>query len=78
VDAALSEIVKTDPPRSWRTEERAEWARLPPAVRDAITRRENDRDKELRRLQSELAKLRHDGAAEPVISNIKDTIHETC
>ena len=76
VDEALEEIVRSDPPRSWNRDEKAEWARLPPSVRDAVTRRENDRDKELRRLQSELAKLRHDSAAEPVNLNLKEVQHD--
>jgi hypothetical protein len=76
VDEALKEIVRSDPPRSWRADERAEWARLPPPVRDAITRREADRDREVRRVQSELARLRHDSAVEPVNLNSKEVQHD--
>ena len=52
VNLALEQVVHPQIPRSWNKEERAEWAKLPLPVRDAIARRENDRDKELRRLQN--------------------------
>jgi hypothetical protein len=58
VNAALATIVKAEPPRSWSKEERAEWARLPPGVRHAISRHEGDRDRELRRKQNEYAELK--------------------
>ncbi len=59
-----------EPPRSWNKEEKTAWRRLPPDIRQAITRRENDRDKEIRRLQNEAADQRHmNGAGKPVQPN---------
>jgi hypothetical protein len=77
VNLALEQVVHPEIPRSWDKNERAEWARLPPPVRDAIARRENDRDKELRRLQARAAeaKKRHNGADETV--KHKEVEHET-
>ena len=60
VSAVLDRIVKTEPPRSWGTAERSEWARLPPAIRETITRREKDRDVALKRKFNELAELKND------------------
>jgi hypothetical protein len=58
VNLALEQIVHPEIPRSWTREERAEWIKLPPPVRDAIARRENDRDRELRRLQTKAAEAK--------------------
>jgi hypothetical protein len=55
VRSALEQVIKTEPPRSWRAEEKAEFAMLPPDVRAAIARRESDRDKALRQAQQRLA-----------------------
>jgi hypothetical protein len=67
VDIVLEQIVKSEPPRSWNKDEKAEWAKLPARVRDAISRHEKDRDRELRRLQNQAAEnRRHDGAAKPI------------
>ncbi len=61
---------QVDPPRSWDKDEKEEWALLPASVRAAITRRENDRDKELRRLQNKAAT--NGAATKSVESKIKD------
>ena len=58
VSAVLDRIVKVEPPRSWGTAERSEWARLPPTIRETITRREKDRDVALKRKFNELAELK--------------------
>ena len=64
VRAALGQVVKIEPPRSWSKEEKVEWAQLPPDVRRTIAKRENDRDRELRRLQSKVAEaIKPDGAS---------------
>jgi hypothetical protein len=68
VSAALDQVVKVEPPRSWRPEERAEWSRVPPGIRHAIARRESDRDKALRQAQNKLADERHALAAESALS----------
>jgi hypothetical protein len=47
-----------EPPRSWPAADKAEFARLPADIREIIARRENDRDRELRRKQSEFAALK--------------------
>ncbi len=61
---------QVDPPRGWDKDEKEEWALLPASVRAAITRRENDRDKELRRLQNKAAT--NGAATKSVESKIKD------
>jgi hypothetical protein len=58
VRSALESIIKSDPPRSWPEEDRASWATLPPDIRAIIARRENDRDRELRRKQNEISELK--------------------
>jgi hypothetical protein len=55
VRAALETIIKTDPPRSWPREDKVRFAELDPDIREIISKRENDRDKELRRLQNKVA-----------------------
>jgi hypothetical protein len=77
VNAALDQIVKSVPPR-WDKDERAEWARLPPLVREAISRREKERDAAVRRSQNaaaEVRKKRHNGADESV--KYKEVENET-
>lgn len=61
--------VKVEPPRSFNKAEKAEWAKLPPPMREATARREADRDRELRRLQSRHA----NGAAKPVHSTKEES-----
>jgi hypothetical protein len=82
VNLALEQIVHPEIPRSWTKDERAEWAKLPPPVRDAIARRENDRDRAVRRAQSELAELKRQSAtapaeAKPVAESKEVEHHET-
>jgi hypothetical protein len=68
VRAELSRILKLKPPRSWRNADRPMFAELPPEIRAVIARREEDRDRELRRLQNEVAKLKYrHGGAKPAI-----------
>jgi hypothetical protein len=55
VRAALATFIKTDPPRSWPREDKVRFAELDPDIREIISKRENDRDKELRRLQNKVA-----------------------
>ena len=59
VRAALKSIIKTEPPRSWNQAEKSEWAKLPPDIRDAISRHEAARNKALRISQNKLAEERH-------------------
>ena len=59
VRTALESIIKSDPPRSWPKEDRASWATLPPDIRQAIARREEQRDQALRQAQNKLAEERH-------------------
>jgi hypothetical protein len=78
VNAALDQIVKVEPPRSWNKDEKAEWAKLSPLVREAISRREKDRDRALRIAQNKAAKAATNGAAtKPVHSNNEGQANET-
>ena len=73
--AAVETICKAEPPRSWTKAEKAEWVLLPPDIRQAISRREAERDKALRRSQNELADLkkRHAVADEAASSKQEST-----
>ena len=64
VDAALERVLDIKPPR-WDSYSRAEWARLPPIIREIVTKRETERNKAL---QKKFEKLRQE--AEP---NCKST-----
>jgi hypothetical protein len=55
VRAAMDRILTVDPPRSWPKEDKAAFAMLPAGIREAISRRELQRDRDLRRRQNELA-----------------------
>jgi hypothetical protein len=61
---ALDQVVKVEPPRGWKREEKALFAQLPPGIRETIARREQDRESALRRRQNEEAKLRQKTAAD--------------
>jgi hypothetical protein len=59
--------------RSWTPYERALWAELPPVIRNAIERRERERDVALRRMQNQVAELRkRHGGAKPANIDIKE------
>jgi hypothetical protein len=73
VGAALNQVIEIEPaPRSWRADEKSEWAKLPPDIRQAIARREEQRDQALRQAQNRLAEERkrlQSGADKPVQTN---------
>jgi hypothetical protein len=73
VYAALERVIRTEPPRSWPKAEKAMFALLPPDIRHTIALREQQRDHELRRLQSKVARelelRRMNGAEQSVQSN---------
>jgi hypothetical protein len=58
VDAAIERITQTRPPRSWPAADKALFATLDPQIRHRIATREQQRDTELRRVQTELAEKR--------------------
>lgn len=62
VRAELGRALKLKPPRSWRKAEQLMFSELPPEIRAAVERREEQRDTQLRKLQNEVAELRHGGA----------------
>jgi hypothetical protein len=66
VRRVLEGIIKVPPPRSWPHTDKVRFAELPPDIREIIARREQQRDKALRRLQNEAAERRHNGADETV------------
>jgi hypothetical protein len=59
VCAAINEIARIDPPRSWPREHKARFLQLPYDLQAYVSARENDRDKAVKRAQSEAGKLRH-------------------
>jgi hypothetical protein len=78
---ALETLLKPSAPRSWSKSEKAEWVLLPLPIRDAISRRERERDLALTRAQNEFAKLRQNtSGADKIAHNTeteKDQTHET-
>jgi hypothetical protein len=61
---ALGHVSKIEPPRSWLAHEKLLFLSLPPDIQAPITRRDNDREKVMRRLQNETAELRRQAGAE--------------
>jgi hypothetical protein len=59
VHAVLAKIIELPAPRSWKREAQTLWPALPPDIRWELTRREKDRDREVRERQNEAAELRH-------------------
>jgi hypothetical protein len=69
----------TDPPWGWRGEEKAAWAQLPDDAKAAVYRRESERNREMQRKHSEVAKLKRllSGADKPAQTNSrKDYAHD--
>jgi hypothetical protein len=56
VYAALEQVVRTEPPRSWPKAERAMFAMLPPDIRHIIALRQEQQDREIRKLHSKVAR----------------------
>jgi hypothetical protein len=67
VRSAVSRTLKLKPPRSWRKAEQLMFGELPPEIRAAIERREQQRETELRRLMNQLTELKRHGGAKPAI-----------
>ncbi len=57
VNHVLEQIVTAETP-NWNKDEKAAWAKLPMLVREAISRRERDRDRVLRTAQNRAAESR--------------------
>jgi hypothetical protein len=51
------------PPRSWRQDEKQMFTQLPVEIQRAVSRRERDREVQLRRMQNEVAELKRQRAA---------------
>jgi hypothetical protein len=80
VQYAMETLLKVAPPRSWSKSDKAEWALLPLLIRDAISRRERDRDLALPRAQNDFAKRRQNmnGADTKTVQiEKKDQTHES-
>jgi hypothetical protein len=58
VAAAINAIAKIDPPRSWPAEEKLRFLTLPYDIQLIISKREQDRDNEVRKKQREFAQLK--------------------
>jgi hypothetical protein len=79
VNLALEQILREErPPRSWNKDELIEWRLLPAPIRNAISRRENERDRALsRRLQADKERLQTAPATKPVITSKRKNQHMT-
>jgi hypothetical protein len=71
VAAAINEISKIAPPRSWPKEEQIRFLTLPYDIQITIEKRERDRDNQVRTLQNEFATLKKepDHAADKTIAD---------
>jgi len=56
--AALEAVLRIEPPRSWKVPEKEIFVTLPVEVRAAVSRREKQREVEVRRLQNSVAELK--------------------
>ena len=76
VRLALHDLATNTPaPRSWTKDEKISWPMLPAEVRLALARRAQQTERELRRLQNDLAEQkRKTGDAEKVIETLKEEI----
>jgi hypothetical protein len=79
VNLALEKILREEKQPRWSKDELIEWRHLPLPIRNAISRREEDRDREIRRMHNELAKLRQTSSADTKIAHIEEKVdgHET-
>ena len=64
VIGALTSIRSIEPPRSWPREQWAHFHALPLTTQRYVLRREAERDKEVRKLQNEVANLKRQGNKE--------------
>ena len=58
VATAISAISKIEPPRSWPAAEKLRFASLPYDIQKCIAARETDRDREVKHMHTEFAKLK--------------------
>jgi hypothetical protein len=63
VTTAINELSKIEPPRSWPAEEKTRFMTLPFDIQSVLLKRQNDFDREVKRLQNEFAKLRKESHA---------------
>lgn len=63
VTAALSDIAKIEPPRSWTGDNKALFPRLPYDLQKHVAEREAERERVIRRAMNEAADLRNELAA---------------
>ena len=71
VTMAINEIANIPAPRSWPAAEKARFKTLPYDMQLVISKREADRDKQIRQLQNEFAQLKKEAenAASPTIAD---------
>jgi hypothetical protein len=58
VTQAMNDLAKIPPPRSWPAEERLRFLTLPFDLQRIISKREADRDRQIRHMQNEFAQLK--------------------
>jgi hypothetical protein len=66
VSAAINEIAKIDPPRSWPADQKRRFQQLPYDLQLYVTNREKQRDAEVRRAQNKANQKVKDGKPENV------------
>jgi hypothetical protein len=58
VTTAINALSKLDPPRSWPAQEKARFLTLPYDIQSILAKRQADADRQVRRLQNEVATLK--------------------
>jgi hypothetical protein len=58
VTTAINELSKIEPPRSWPAQEKTRFMTLPFDIQLTISKREADRDKQIRQMQNEFAAIK--------------------
>jgi hypothetical protein len=77
VSAALNAIARIDPPRSWPKEQKFRFTSLPYDLQVYVAGHEARREKEIRRAQSETAKVRQELAAIQTSAKVTNGTPET-
>ena len=70
---ALNKLRPVDPPRSWTAKEQAMFVALPEEIQGVISRKEKNRETDLRRRQNELAELKKEAKAKRQTEDSADT-----
>jgi hypothetical protein len=74
VAAAINEIAKIDPPRSWPAEEKHRFLTLPYDIQSYLARRQAADDALIRKLQNQIAELKKENTN---VANAAEIVHQS-